>query len=269
MARAYSVGVSAATKPRSGGEFNRHAPYFTQCSRIAIAIAGNRIWPHFRFERAAATPPRFAGRLPVLTARGHAEHRLRPLCKLIRAIDRAQSVPPQLKCDSYRLHSLEHGGVYDPREAPASSRLTRRPPTILRRHLAAKVPVSDLCDEYRIQLSLFYVWQRDLERLISLTRSLAARPEWTTLMGCEERHFELSVSEVSAGSGVRTVTEGVIDAAAFDGVQWHVFDWKTDQSTDDEWAERAPVYQAQVDAYARILSTRYGHSAVGIVVRLD
>jgi transposase len=34
--------------------------------------------------------------------------------------------------------------------------------TILRRHLADKVPVSDLCDEYRIQPSLFYVWQRQV-----------------------------------------------------------------------------------------------------------
>jgi transposase len=34
--------------------------------------------------------------------------------------------------------------------------------TILRRHLADKVPVSDLCDEYKIQPSLFYVWQRQL-----------------------------------------------------------------------------------------------------------
>ena len=32
--------------------------------------------------------------------------------------------------------------------------------TILRRHWADKVPVSDLCDEYRLQPSLFYVWQR-------------------------------------------------------------------------------------------------------------
>ncbi len=32
--------------------------------------------------------------------------------------------------------------------------------TILRRHLVDKVPVSDLCDEYKIQPSLFYVWQR-------------------------------------------------------------------------------------------------------------
>lgn len=38
--------------------------------------------------------------------------------------------------------------------------------TILRRHLADKIPVSDLCDEYRIQPSLFYLWQRQaLENL--------------------------------------------------------------------------------------------------------
>jgi len=30
--------------------------------------------------------------------------------------------------------------------------------TILRRHLVDKIPVSDLCDEYRLQPSLFYVW---------------------------------------------------------------------------------------------------------------
>jgi len=34
--------------------------------------------------------------------------------------------------------------------------------TILRRHLADKIAVSDLCDEYKIQPSLFYVWQRQL-----------------------------------------------------------------------------------------------------------
>jgi transposase-like protein len=32
--------------------------------------------------------------------------------------------------------------------------------TIVRRHLADKVPVSDLCDEYHIQPTLFYLWQR-------------------------------------------------------------------------------------------------------------
>lgn len=31
---------------------------------------------------------------------------------------------------------------------------------VLRRHLVEKVAVSDLCDEYKIQPSLFYLWQR-------------------------------------------------------------------------------------------------------------
>jgi transposase-like protein len=31
---------------------------------------------------------------------------------------------------------------------------------ILRRHLSDKVPVSDLCDEYSLQPSVFYQWQR-------------------------------------------------------------------------------------------------------------
>ncbi len=33
---------------------------------------------------------------------------------------------------------------------------------ILRRHLCDKVPVSDLCEEYQLQPSLFYQWQRQL-----------------------------------------------------------------------------------------------------------
>lgn len=33
---------------------------------------------------------------------------------------------------------------------------------ILRRHLADKVPVADLCDEYKLQPSVFYQWQRQL-----------------------------------------------------------------------------------------------------------
>ena len=32
--------------------------------------------------------------------------------------------------------------------------------TILRRHLIDRVPVSDLCDEYQLQPTLFYEWQR-------------------------------------------------------------------------------------------------------------
>lgn len=33
---------------------------------------------------------------------------------------------------------------------------------VLRRHFVDKVPVSDLCDEYKIQPSVFYGWQKQL-----------------------------------------------------------------------------------------------------------
>jgi transposase-like protein len=32
--------------------------------------------------------------------------------------------------------------------------------SILRRHLVDRVPVSDLCDEYQLQPTLFYEWQK-------------------------------------------------------------------------------------------------------------
>jgi transposase len=37
---------------------------------------------------------------------------------------------------------------------------TEQKVAILRRHLVDKVAVSDLCEEYRIQPSVFYEWQR-------------------------------------------------------------------------------------------------------------
>ena len=33
---------------------------------------------------------------------------------------------------------------------------------ILRRHLIDRVPVSDLCDQYQLQPTLFYLWQKQL-----------------------------------------------------------------------------------------------------------
>ena len=32
--------------------------------------------------------------------------------------------------------------------------------SILRRHLIDRVPISDLCDEYRLSPTLFYAWQK-------------------------------------------------------------------------------------------------------------
>lgn len=37
---------------------------------------------------------------------------------------------------------------------------TEQKVAILRRHLVDKVPVSDLCEEYKIQPSVLYEWQR-------------------------------------------------------------------------------------------------------------
>jgi transposase len=37
---------------------------------------------------------------------------------------------------------------------------TEQKVAVLRRHLVDKVPVSDLCDEYKLQPSVFYQWQR-------------------------------------------------------------------------------------------------------------
>ncbi|HYD49931.1 MAG TPA: transposase [Terriglobales bacterium] len=42
--------------------------------------------------------------------------------------------------------------------------------TILRRHLVDKVPVSDLCDEYKLQPGLFYLWQQ--QALANLERAI-------------------------------------------------------------------------------------------------
>lgn len=37
---------------------------------------------------------------------------------------------------------------------------TEQKVAILRRHLAEKVPVSALCEEYKLQPSVFYLWQK-------------------------------------------------------------------------------------------------------------
>lgn len=53
---------------------------------------------------------------------------------------------------------------------------------MLRRHLVDKVAVSDLCDEYKIQPSLFYLWQRQaMEHLAAVFANDARR-------GSEKNH---------------------------------------------------------------------------------
>jgi len=45
---------------------------------------------------------------------------------------------------------------------------------ILRRHLVDKAPVSDLCDEYHLQPSVFYTWQRQSMENLAMALEAAA-----------------------------------------------------------------------------------------------
>jgi transposase len=51
------------------------------------------------------------------------------------------------------------GGV-SPMRKPRKNYTPPEKVAILRRHLIDKVPVSDLCDEYQLQPTLFYAWQK-------------------------------------------------------------------------------------------------------------
>lgn len=108
-----------------------------------------------------------------------------------------------------------------------------------------------------------------VDQILGMAAGLAESAHWRKLMGCEERHFELSVASVAEENGVSVLTEGVIDAVGFDGERWHVFDWKSDRCSEADWEGRVPQYQLQVDGYARILSERYGQPATGTIVRLQ
>jgi ATP-dependent helicase/nuclease subunit A len=86
--------------------------------------------------------------------------------------------------------------------------------------------------------------------------------------GAATRRFEWAVALTDTGAdGVQRVTEGVIDAAAFDGHTWQVLDWKTDDVDAVTWAERALAYQAQVDRYAAIIAKLRGEPAQGTLRR--
>src|SRR5580693_553269 len=63
---------------------------------------------------------------------------------------------------------------------------TEQKVAILRRHLVDKVPVSDLCDEYRLQPSVLYQWQRHL------FENLAGAFEAAAGVGVSQRERQLA-----------------------------------------------------------------------------
>nr|WP_321468478.1 transposase [uncultured Desulfobulbus sp.] len=55
---------------------------------------------------------------------------------------------------------------------------------ILKRHLVDQVPISDLCDEYNLQPTVFYRWQKEFfENVISGLKT-------SQNQGTKPRHFE-------------------------------------------------------------------------------
>ncbi len=81
--------------------------------------------------------------------------------------------------------------------------------TILRRHLADKVPVSDLCDEYLIQPTLFYLWQRQaLEHLsAALSEGRTARHQAPTVSAERARIVALEARVAKKDQIIAEVSE--------------------------------------------------------------
>jgi len=63
---------------------------------------------------------------------------------------------------------------------------TEQKVAILRRHLVDKVPVSDLCNEYKLQPSVFYHW------LKQAMENLAAAVEQAEPKGADRREKQLA-----------------------------------------------------------------------------
>jgi transposase len=85
-----------------------------------------------------------------------------------------------------------------PRESKRQRRQfsTEQKVAILRRHLVDKVPISDLCDEYKLQPSLFYHWQRRLFE--NLAGAFEGAADATTAAQRERRQLTQKVEQLQA-----------------------------------------------------------------------
>ena len=79
---------------------------------------------------------------------------------------------------------------------------------ILRRHLMDKVPVSDLCDEYKIQPSVFYGWQRQLmDHLPVAVESMGGRRRQSQEAELERRIAALEAKLVKKDNVIAEISE--------------------------------------------------------------
>lgn len=79
---------------------------------------------------------------------------------------------------------------------------------ILRRHLVDKVAVSDLCDEYKIQPSLFYLWQRQaMEHLAAVFEGDSRRGEKARDAELAKRNEELAAKLAKKDQVIAEISE--------------------------------------------------------------
>ena len=79
---------------------------------------------------------------------------------------------------------------------------------ILRRHLMDKVPVSDLCDEYKLQPSVFYTWQRQaMDNLTDAVSSPSSQRKPSREAQLEQRVAMLEARLTAKDSVIAEVTE--------------------------------------------------------------
>jgi transposase len=79
---------------------------------------------------------------------------------------------------------------------------------ILRRHIADKVAVSDLCDEYKLQPSLFYRWQHQaMENLVGAVEPANGRRQAAREAELEKRITQLEARLVRKDSVIAEVSE--------------------------------------------------------------
>ena len=66
---------------------------------------------------------------------------------------------------------------------------------ILRRHLGDKIPVSDLCDEFKIQPSVFYTWQKQLLENLSAAMEDGRKPRRAETTELEQQQKKVEALE--------------------------------------------------------------------------
>jgi ATP-dependent helicase/nuclease subunit A len=107
------------------------------------------------------------------------------------------------------------------------------------------------------------------ERLHDLATRVVASAAWQRLITSGAPAFELGIMHCATGAdGVAVVRQGVIDAAVQEPEGWQVIDWKSDDVSGAQWADRLDRYLEQVGAYASMLQEVSGRPAAGVIERV-